>query len=91
MAGLLVRLSENEIRDITKALEAGIPLDDKYRFALFDSNREIELVWDGKSHEVTNIVLPFQTIEHVDEPRKEFSDDSQLALFDTSTGRQVKG
>jgi adenine-specific DNA-methyltransferase len=86
-----VRLSENEIRDITKALEAGIPLDDKYRFTLFDSNREIELVWDGKSHEVTNIVLPFQTIEHVDEPRKEFSDDSQLALFDTSTGRQVKG
>jgi len=46
-----------EIRDITKALEAGIPLDDKYRFALFDSNRELELVWDGKSHEVTNIVL----------------------------------
>lgn len=86
-----VRLSENEIRDITKALEAGIPLDDKYRFALFDSNRELELVWDGKSHEVTNIVLPFQTIEHVDEPRKELSDDSQLALFDTSTGRQVKG
>ena len=86
-----MRLSENEIRDITKALEAGIPLDDKYRFALFDSNRELELVWDGKSHEVTNIVLPFQTIEHVDEPRKEFSDDSQLALFDTSTGRQVKG
>lgn len=86
-----MRLSENEIRDITKALEAGIPLDDKYRFALFDSNRELELVWDGKSHEVTNIVLPFQTIEHVDEPRKEFSDESQLALFDTSTGRQVKG
>ncbi len=86
-----MRLSENEIRDITKALEAGIPLDDKYRFLLFDSNRELELVWDGKSQEITNIVLPFQTIEHVDEPRKEFNDDSQLALFDTSTGRQVKG
>lgn len=86
-----VRLSENEIRDITKALEAGIPLDDKYRFTLFDSNRELELVWDGKTQEVTNIVLPFQTIEHVDEPRQEFSDASQLALFDTSTGRQVKG
>lgn len=86
-----MKLSENEIRDITKSLEAGIPLDDKYRFALFESSRELELVWDGKSHEVTNIVLPFQTIEHVDEPRKEFSDDAQLALFDTSTGRQVKG
>ena len=86
-----VRLSENEIRDITKALEAGIPLDEKYRFALFKSNRELELVWDGKTQEVTNIVLPFQTIEHVDEPRQEFSDASQLGLFDTSTGRQVKG
>jgi hypothetical protein len=29
------KLSDHEIRDITKALEAGKPLDDKYRYLLF--------------------------------------------------------
>jgi len=29
----------------------------------------VELVWNGKTSEVSNIVLPFQAIEQVDEPR----------------------
>ena len=66
-----MKLSDNEIRDITKLLEAGKPLPDRYRFVLFGDEREIELVWNGKSADVTNVVLPFQTIEHVDEPRPE--------------------
>ena len=33
--------------------------------------REVELVWNGKTSEVCNIVLPFQVIEQVDEPRAE--------------------
>ena len=65
------KLSPNEIRDIMAYLEAGKPLPEKYRFHLFDDKKEVELVWNGKSSEVTNIVLPFQTIEHVDEPRME--------------------
>jgi len=63
-------LSDNEIRDIVNHLEKGIPLPDEYRFLLFGNKREVELVWNGKSGEVSNIVLPFQTIEQVDEPRK---------------------
>ena len=31
---------------------------------------EVELIWNGKASEVTNIVLPFQVIGQVDEPRK---------------------
>jgi hypothetical protein len=31
----------------------------------------VELVWNGKTNEVCNIVLPFQVIEQVDEPRAE--------------------
>ena len=65
------KLSPNEIRDIMAYLEAGKPLPEKYRFYLFDDKKEVELVWNGKNNEVTNIVLPFQTIEHVDEPRME--------------------
>ena len=57
-----MKLTDNEIRDITKLLEAGKPLPDKFRFLLFEDKREVELVWNGKSGEVSNIVLPFQVI-----------------------------
>ncbi len=89
--GGFVKLSDNEIRDITGLLEEGKPLPDKYRFMLFGDNREIELVWNGKSGDVTNVVLPFQTIEHVDEPRPEKDVMAQPELFDLATGRQLKG
>ena len=51
-----MRLPDNEIRDVTKLLEEGKPLPDKYRFLLFCDDREIELVWNGKSRDVTNVV-----------------------------------
>ncbi len=34
---------------------------------LFVDKREVELVWNGKTSEVCNVVLPFQVIEQVDE------------------------
>jgi DNA modification methylase len=86
-----MKLPDNEIRDITKLLEEGKQLPDKYRFMLFGDEREIELVWNGKSQEVTNVVMPFQTIEHVDEPRAEIDMRVQPDLFDLETGRQLKG
>lgn len=86
-----MKLPDNEIRDITKLLEEGKPLPDKYRFMLFGDEREIELVWNGKSQEITNVVLPFQTIEHVDEPRAEESLLIQPGLFDLTSGRQLRG
>lgn len=85
-----MNLTNNEKRDIIKYIEAGKPLPDKYRFLLFNDNREVELLWDGKTDEVENTVLPFQTIEHIDEPRGEKKIDIQGSLFDTS-GRQIKG
>lgn len=86
-----MQLSENEKRDIVKYLEAGKPLPDKYRFLLFKDDREVELVWNGKTNEVTNVVLPFQVIEQIDEPRSnEAFGNAQGSLFDTS-GRQIHG
>ena len=82
------RLTEQEQQEIIRFLEADKPLPEKYRFLLFEDKREVELVWNGKTNEVCNIVLPFQTIENVDEPRAE--DHQQLDLFDTR-GRQRKG
>ena len=86
------RLTEQEQQEIVRYIEADKPLPDKYRFLLFEDKREVELVWNGKTNEVCNIVLPFQTIELVDEPRSEKPADAnlQLDLFDTR-GRQLKG
>jgi len=87
-----MKLTDNEKREILKLIEAEKPLPDRYRFLLFDDKREVELVWNGKTNEVTNIVLPFQVIEQVDEPRAERPQDtaSQLSLFD-ARGRQQAG
>jgi adenine specific DNA methylase Mod len=87
-----MKLLDSEKREILKLTEADKPLPDKYRFLLFDNKREVELVWNGKTSEVTNIVLPFQVIEQVDEPRAEKPGDTNLQydLFDTR-GRQQKG
>lgn len=86
-----MRLTDNEIRDITRLLEQGKPLSDQYRFLLFEDKREVELIWNGKTNEICNIVLPFQTIEQVDEPRAEKEMKLQPGLFDTATGRQLSG
>lgn len=82
-------LSETEKRDIIKRIEQGKPLPERFRFLLFEDKREVELVWNGKSREVSTAVLPFQTLEHIDEPRQEKSATDELSL-DTG-GRQTKG
>lgn len=88
----MARLTEQEQQEIIRFLEAGKPLPDKYRFLLFEDKREVELVWNGKTGEVCNVVLPFQIIEQVDEPRAEKPTSLQFGLFDTDArGRQLKG
>jgi adenine-specific DNA-methyltransferase len=86
------RLTEQEQQEIIRCLEADKPLPERYRFLLFEDKREVELVWNGKTNEVCNLVLPFQTIEQVDEPRAERASDTnaQMQLFD-QRGRQQKG
>lgn len=86
------KLTEQEQQEIIRYMEAGKPLPDKYRFLLFDDKREVELVWNGKTNEVCNVVLPFQVIEQVDEPRAEKETRLQLDLLDLDNrGRQLKG
>ncbi|MHB1224604.1 MAG: site-specific DNA-methyltransferase, partial [Gemmatimonadaceae bacterium] len=82
-------LTDAEKRDIIKAIERGEPLPEKYRFILFDDKREVELVWNGKTRDVTTAILPFQTLEHIDEPRQEGAEVEGLGL--DLGGRQVKG
>jgi DNA modification methylase len=81
-------LTEAEQRDLTLLIQQGKPLPEKYRFILFEDKREVELVWNGKTRDVCTTVLPFQTLEHIDEPRAETK--TQEDLFD-SRGRQLRG
>jgi len=84
------QLSDAEKRDLINLIQQDRPLPEKYRFLLFEDKREVELVWNGKTREVCNTVLPFQSLEHVDEPRQEQPESPQADLFDTR-GRQLKG
>jgi len=81
-------LSEAEQRDLFNLIQQGKALPEKYRFILFEDKREVELVWNGKTRDVCTTVLPFQTLEHIDEPRTETK--MQGSLFD-SRGRQMQG
>jgi len=82
-------LSDSEKRDLIQLIQQGKPLPEKYRFILFEDKREVELVWNGKTRDVCTTVLPFQSLEHVDEPRRE-APELQGSLFDPR-GRQLKG
>ncbi len=66
-----MNLSEDEKLKIKTLIDAGEPLPDEYRFRLFRNPNKAELIWPGKTTEVTSVVLPFQSIEQIDEPRPE--------------------
>ncbi|MBY0340266.1 MAG: hypothetical protein K2Q19_03810 [Rhodocyclaceae bacterium] len=83
-----IALSDTEKRDLIALIQQGKPLPEKYRFLLFEDKREVELVWNGKTRDVCTTVLPFQSLEHIDEPRTETK--TQVDLFD-SRGRQQRG
>ncbi len=83
-------LTDAEKRDLIQLIQQGKALPEKYRFILFEDKHEVELVWNGKTREVCTTVLPFQTLEHVDEPRKA----APLTMTDDwidPRGRQLKG
>lgn len=82
-------LSDNEKRDIINLIENNKPIPEQYRFRIFEKSDEIELLWNGKSNEITNVNLPFQIIEHVDEPRKNIEPELQGNLFDTRGRKQA--
>ena len=85
-----MKLTDNEKRDIVRLIEEGKNLPEKYRFIIFDQTKQVELNWNGKSDDVTNIDLPFQIIEQVDEPRTEKVKLAQSS-FDFNSGRQTAG
>jgi len=85
-----MKLTDNEKRDIVRLIEEGKNLPEKYRFLLFGDKRQVEITWNNKTNNVSNLSLPFQIIEQVDEPRNENIKLLQSS-FDFATGRQNAG
>jgi len=85
-------LNDREKEQLKALIDAGQPLPPRYKAVLFAQPHEAELIWPGKTAEVTNVVLPFQSIEQIDEPRAETSGQvADLFALDAQTGRQSSG
>ena len=56
--------SDAENCDLIKLINENKPLPEKYRFIPFEDKREVELVWNGKTREVSTAIFPFQTRTH---------------------------
>lgn len=81
-------MNDTDKNRIIELIKAGEKLPKEYIYKLFADEEDVFLFWNGRKEDVTNVVLPFHSIEHIDEPRKETS--HTLELFDTR-GRQLKG
>lgn len=85
-------LTDREKEQLKAMIDTGQPLPPRYKAVLFDQPHEAELIWPGKTSEVTNVVLPFQSIEQIDEPRAGTqAGTTDLFAFDQATGRQTAG
>ncbi len=86
-------LSDKEKEIVINYIKDGKTIPKKYLYKLSKDDEDVFLFWNGRNEEVTNAVLPFHSIEHIDEPRKEKIEKSvALDLFSVDErGRQLKG
>lgn len=88
---MLMNLNDNDKNRIIELIKAGEKLPKEFIYKLFADEEDVFLFWNGRKEDTTNIALPFHSIEHIDEPRKE-KDKAQASMFETDfRGRQLKG
>lgn len=86
-----MNLNDTDKDRIIELIKAGEKLPKEFIYKLFEDEEDVFLFWNGRKEVVTNVALPFHSIEHIDEPRKE-KDKVQSSLFETDfRGRQLKG
>ena len=84
-------LSQQERDLIANLIKDGKPVPARYIPSISETPLKAELIWPGKSTLIDSTVLPFQSIEHIDEPRKGTSQQYDLFSVSESTGRQSGG
>ncbi len=86
-----MNLNNTDKTKIIELIKAGEKLPKEFIYKLFSDEEDVFLFWNGRKEEVANVALPFHSIEHIDEPRKE-TNKPQTSLFETDfRGRQLKG
>jgi DNA modification methylase len=86
-----MNLNEKDKTQVIELIKADEKLPKEFIYKLFSDEEDVFLFWNGRKEDVTNIALPFHSIEHIDEPRKE-APKQQTSLFETDLrGRQLKG
>lgn len=86
-----MNLNVTDKNKIIELIKAGEKLPKEFIYKLFSDEEDVFLFWNGRKEDVTNVALPFHSIEHIDEPRKE-KDKEQSSMFETDfRGRQLKG
>jgi DNA modification methylase len=86
-----MNLNDKDKNRIIELIKAGENLPKEFIYKLFADEEDVFLFWNGRKEDVTNIALPFHSIEHIDEPRRENQKEGQsFEMFD-QRGRQIKG
>jgi len=86
-----MNLTDRDKQIIKDHIDRDEPLPAKYKLTLFAGAPEVELVWQGKSSEVTSVALPFQSIEQIDEPRQQAGEQVGGLFAADARGRQSGG
>ena len=86
-----MNLKDTEKTRIIELIKAGEKLPKEFIYKLFSDEEDVFLFWNGRKEDITNIALPFHSIEHIDEPRKEANHASDLYEMFDMRGRQLKG
>ena len=84
-------LSKKERELLANLIVEGRRIPARYAPSVLESGKDLELVWLGKSDFVDRSVLPFQSIEQIDEPRLDDSETSSLFDLISKSGRQSGG
>lgn len=86
-----MNLNDTDKNRIIELIKAGEKLPKEFIYKIFADEEDVFLFWNGRKEDVTNVALPFHSIEHIDEPRKEEKKQGDMfEMFDTR-GRQLKG
>ena len=86
-----MNLNDTDKARIIELIKTGEKLPKEYIYKLFSDEEDVFLFWNGRKEDVTNVALPFHSIEHIDEPRKESKKvGDMMEMFDLR-GRQLKG
>lgn len=84
-----MKMTDIRKNEIIELIRQDKKLDKSMIYDLFAGDDEdVFLFWNGRDEQMTNVALPFHSIEQIDEPRAEHN--AELAIFDTR-GRQLKG